>query len=226
MAGLFPWRRLHPGRQIGAGKCGAVLRTPGIQRRGAQLPFGTPASLAGWPQDVGAVYRWVRANGAQFGGSIERLFLAGESAGACHLAAATLLTRFHAAEGPPLSGVALISGVYNARLELLARRQFGVASPDPRNEAYFGTDFERYAGMSLVELIDAAPFPLLITYAEMDLLQMQVQAGELFSRLVTRHGFSPELRVIRGHNHLTQGYAINTGDEALSDVLLEFLRKP
>jgi len=178
------------------------------------------------PEDVGAVYRWVRANGAQFGGSIERLFLAGESAGACHLAAATLLTRFHAAEGPPLSGVALISGVYNARLELLARRQFGVASPDPRNEAYFGTDFERYAGMSLVELIDAAPFPLLITYAEMDLLQMQVQAGELFSRLVTRHGFSPELRVIRGHNHLTQGYAINTGDEALSDVLLEFLRKP
>jgi len=35
-----------------------------------------------------------------------------------------------------------------------------------------------------IELIDAPPFaPLLITFAELDLLQMQVQAGELFARL-------------------------------------------
>jgi triacylglycerol lipase len=53
---------------------------------------------------------------------------------------------------------------------------------------------------------------------------MQVQAGELFARLVTRHGYRPQLRVIRGHNHLTQVYAVNTGDESLSAPLLEFLR--
>ena len=53
---------------------------------------------------------------------------------------------------------------------------------------------------------------------------MQVQAGELFARLVTDHGYSPQLRVIRGHNHLTQVYAVNTGDESLSAPLLEFLR--
>jgi acetyl esterase len=111
-------------------------------------------------------------------------------------------------------------------LEKLAREQFGVATPDPRNEAYFGSDFAHYRQMSTVALIDAPPTaPLLITFAELDLLQMQVQAAELFARLVTDHGAKPQLRVIRGHNHLTQVYAINTGDESLSAPMLEFLRE-
>jgi acetyl esterase len=54
-------------------------------------------------------------------------------------------------------------------------------------------------------------------------LQMQIQAGELFARLVTNHGFTPQLGVVRGHNHLTQVYAVNTGDESLSAPMLKFL---
>ena len=181
-----------------------------------------------WPagaEDVIAAYQWVRQNAAQLGVDPNRIFLAGESAGAAHVAAATLVRRFHPKEGLVIAGTVLISGVYNAHLERLARVQFGVTTPDPRNEAYFGSDFEHYRQMSTVELVDAPPIaPLLITYAELDLLGMQVQAGELFARLVTHHGYSPQLRVIRGHNHLTQVYAVNTGDESLSAPLLEFLR--
>ncbi|MBV8804713.1 MAG: hypothetical protein JO042_06690 [Sinobacteraceae bacterium] len=117
----------------------------------------------------------------------------------------------------------MISGVYNVHLEKLARRQFGIPTPDPRNEAYFGPDAALYSGMSTLELIDAPPLPLWISYAELDLLQMQVQAGELFGRLVCRHGFSPEIRVVPTHNHLTQVYAVNTGDESLSAPVLEFM---
>jgi acetyl esterase len=181
-----------------------------------------------WPagaQDVIGVYRWVRHNAAQYGLDPARIFLAGESAGAAHVATATLIRRFHPPEGLFVAGVVLISGVYNPVLEKLAREQFGVATPDPRNEAYYGSDFERYRQMSTIELIDAPPLaPLLITFAELDLLQMQVQAGELFARLVTQHGFKPQLRVIRGHNHLTQGFAVNTADDSLSAPVLEFLR--
>jgi triacylglycerol lipase len=181
-----------------------------------------------WPagaEDVIAAYVWMRKHAARFGADPDRIFLAGESAGAAHVAAATLVRRFHPPEGLIIAGTVLISGVYNAHLERLARGQFGVTTPDPRNEAYFGADFERYPQMSTVELIDAPPFaPLLITYAELDLLGMQVQAGELFATLVTHHGYSPQLRVIPGHNHLTQVYAVNTGDESLSAPLLEFLR--
>jgi acetyl esterase len=181
-----------------------------------------------WPagaEDVIGAYLWVRQNAAQLGVDPNRIFLAGESAGAAHVAAATLVRRFHPKEGLVIAGTVLISGVYDVHLERLARVQFGVTTPDPRNEAYFGSDFERYRQMSTVALIDAPPTaPLLITYAELDLLGMQVQAGELFAKLVTEHGYSPQLRVIRGHNHLTQVYAVNTGDESLSAPLLEFLR--
>jgi acetyl esterase len=179
-----------------------------------------------WPagaQDVVLSMEWVRQHAAEHGGDAGRIWLLGESAGATHVASAILLRRFHPPQGLDIAGAALISGVYNLELERLARSQFSITTPDPRNEAYFGSDFERYPEMSIVDQIDAKPIPLLITYAELDLLQMQVQAGELFARLVTRHGFAPELRVIRGHNHLTQFYSLNTTDESLSEPLLQFL---
>jgi acetyl esterase len=181
-----------------------------------------------WPagaEDVVAAVQWVAAHAAVYGGDPQRIYLLGESAGAAHVATATLLQRFHPPGGLRVAGAVLVSGVYNVQLEKLARRQFGVATPDPRNEAYYGSEADRYPAMSIVGLIDAEPFPLLITYAELDLVQMQVQAGELFARLVTRHGFAPEIAVIRGHNHLTQVFAINTGDESLTGPVLQFLRR-
>jgi triacylglycerol lipase len=182
-----------------------------------------------WPagaQDVASVLAWARENVAAHGGDPDHIVLAGESAGAAHVAAATLVTRFHPPEGLRIAGAFLASGVYNAELELLARAQLGIATPDPRNEAYFGTDFARYRAMSTVELVDAAPFPLAITYAELDPVQMQAQAGELFARLVTRHGFAPRIGVIANHNHLSQVYSINSGDDALAGPLLAFVRAP
>jgi acetyl esterase len=181
-----------------------------------------------WPagaEDVIAVYRWIRDNAEQYGLDAQRIILAGESAGAAHVAAATFIRRFHPAGGLSIAGAILISGVYNPVLEKLAREQFGVATPDPRNEAYYGSNFDSYQSMSTIALIDAPPsVPLLITYAELDMLQMQVQSCELFARLVTDHGCNPRLYVVRGHNHTTQTYAINTGDESLSAPMLEFLR--
>jgi triacylglycerol lipase len=180
-----------------------------------------------WPagaEDVSSVLAWARANVGAYGGNPDRIVLAGESAGAAHVAAATLVKRFHPAEGLKIAGAFLASGVYNAELEFLARAQLGIATPDPRNEAYFGTDFASYRAMSTVELIDAAPFPLAITYAELDPVQMQAQAGELFARLVTRHGFQPHIGVVAHHNHLSQVYAINSGDDALAAPLLAFVR--
>ena len=180
-----------------------------------------------WPagaEDAAAVFAWAREHVARRGGNPQRIILAGESAGAAHVAAASLIQRFHPAGGFNPAGVALISGVYNAGLELRARRQFGVATPDPRNEAYFGADLAQHAGMSTVDLVDAAPMRLFISYAELDPPQMQVQAGELFARLVTRHGYDPEINVVPGHNHLSQVYAVNTGDESLSATLLKFVR--
>lgn len=181
-----------------------------------------------WPagaQDVASAWAWAFANVQALGADPERIYVAGESAGAAHVAAATLISELRPSHVPsPRAGV-LISGVYNVQLEKVARRQFATPSPDPRNEAYFGSDFARYPAMSTVERIDVAPFPMLITWAELDPPQMQVQAGELFARLMTQHGFDPDLAVIRGHNHLSQLEAINTVDEVLPTVLLDFMNR-
>jgi triacylglycerol lipase len=182
-----------------------------------------------WPagaEDAASVLAWARANVAAHGGDPDHIVIAGESAGAAHVAAATLIRRFHPPEGLKIAGAFLASGVYNVELELLARAQLGIATPDPRNEAYFGTDFARYRSMSTVELVDAAPFPLAITYAELDPIQMQAQAGELFARLITRHAFNPSIHVIANHNHLSQVFSINSGDDALAAPLLAFVRDP
>ena len=106
----------------------------------------------------------------------------------------------------------------------MACRQFGAPSPDPRNDAYFGPDTADWDAASIVDHIDAAPFPLLIAFAERDLLQMQVQAGELFARLVSRHGFAPELRVLREHNHFSTGLSIGTDDSSVSGLVMELVR--
>jgi triacylglycerol lipase len=181
-----------------------------------------------WPAgavDVVALYEWLTSDVAKYGGDAQQIFMIGESAGAAHIATATLIRRFYPKAGLHIAGLVLISGVYDVELEHRARRQFGVATPDPRNEPYFGSDFERYREMSTIQLIDAAPVPVLITYAELDLPQMQVQAGGLFTSLVTDHGFDPDLQVVRGHNHLTQVYSVNTGDESLTHLICEFLNK-
>jgi acetyl esterase/lipase len=180
-----------------------------------------------WPsgaQDVISVWQWLQSHAGRFGGDPSRIVLAGESAGAAHVAAATLLRRFQP-PGFQLAGAALLSGPYNAELEGRARQQLGITSPDPRNEAYYGPDLSQWAAASVVDHIDARPFPLWIGFAERDLIQMQVQAGELFARLVCEHGFAPELRLLREHNHFSGGYSVGTEDDSLSGPLAAFVRE-
>ena len=192
----------------------------------AVLPNYRLAPESHWPcgpEDVVAVWRWVRAHAERLGGDPTRVILMGESAGAAHVAAASLCRAFQPA-GWCITAAVLLSGPYNARLEGLSRAQFGISTPDPRNDAYFGAEPAASDAATIVDHIDAAPFPLLIGYAERDLLQMQVQAGELFARLVSRHGFSPALHCWREHNHFSQGYSFGTGDRTVSGPVADFIR--
>ncbi|NQD58277.1 alpha/beta hydrolase [Pseudomonas sp. CM25] len=176
------------------------------------------------PEDVVGVWRWVQEHGAAYGGNPEGVVLMGESAGAAHVAAAALRSELQP-NAWRIRGAILLSGPYNVRLEGMAHAQFGIATPDPRNEPYFGTDKSLWDRASTVDNVSAEPFPLLISYTEQDLIQMQVQAGELFARLVSKHGFSPDLLVVSQHNHFSQGYSFGTADGSVSGPIVNFVRR-
>lgn len=181
-----------------------------------------------WPagaEDVATAVGWVQRQAVQWQGNGQQLFVIGESAGAVHVATSSLITRFGEAAKwrYPLAGIALISGPYDVLLDLLAQNAFRQPQPDPFNGAYYGKDTASWSSKSTVDKLDAAPFPLFISYAELDPPQMQVQAGAMVAALVKQHGFSPCLEVIRNHNHLSQIYSINTQDDALGQPLLSFL---
>lgn len=204
------------GERANAGRCLAAQQIVTI------LPNYRLGPDHRWPagaEDAAAAFAWVLAHADALGVDPARIYLGGESAGAAHAAAAGLVARF----GVRPAGLLLSSGVYNVELESLCRVQFGIATPDPRNDAYFGTDMNAMRAMSTVRLVDVAPLPVWISYAELDPVQMQVQAGELFATLVTQHGFAPEITCIAGHNHLSQVYAINTGDASLSGPMRDFI---
>ena len=189
------------------------------------LPNYRLAPAAQWPagaEDAAAALAWTCTHIGEHGGDAARVFLGGESAGATHAGTAALIERFRH-PGTAIAGAVLVSGVYNAELEWKARRQFGTPTPDPRNEAYFGTDFAGYRSRSALRLIDAAPFPVMLTYAELDPPQMQVQTGQLFAELVTEHGFAPDLHVVPAHNHLSQLFAINVQDDTLGELIVAFV---
>lgn len=175
------------------------------------------------PQDVVAVWRAMREHAQAWGGDPAHIVLVGESAGAAHVAAATLMTRFQP-PGWQVAGAALLSGPYNAGLEAQAAPALGIAAPDVRNSAYFGDHPAKWAEASIVNQVDAEPLPLLIAAAERDLLQMQVQAGELFARLVTQHGFAPELHWWPGHDHFTPGASLGSDDPSVTGPLAAFVR--
>lgn len=61
------------------------------------------------PEDVARLWSWLQAEVARHGGDARRIVLAGESAGAAHVAAAVLTRRFQPA-GWALAGAALMSG--------------------------------------------------------------------------------------------------------------------
>ncbi|MEN9891095.1 MAG: hypothetical protein RLY78_1390 [Pseudomonadota bacterium] len=175
------------------------------------------------PEDVVRLWAWLQDAVAAHGGDPRAVVLAGESAGAAHVAAAVLMRRFQPAHWAP-AGAVLCSGPYDARLEGLAREAFGIETPDPRNEAYFGPEPAAWDAASIVDHIDAAPLPLWISWAERDLLQMQVQGAELYARLVSRHGWQPQLRWVAEHNHYSGGFSIGTADDGISAPLADFVR--
>jgi len=169
-----------------------------------------------WPaaaQDLGAAVQWVSESIAAHGGNPARVFLMGHSAGAAHVAGYVAHRQLHGPQGAGLAGAILVSGLYD-----LTSMQ-----PGAPEKAYFGEDASKYAERSPLAGLVAAPIPLLVAHAELDPPVFQQQAGQLNDTLC-KVGRCPRRVPLAKHSHMSEMYAINTADTALSGEILAFVQ--
>jgi acetyl esterase/lipase len=165
-----------------------------------------------WPagaEDVAAAVGWLRANIAAYGGDPDRIVVAGNSAGATHVA------DFVAGHGGDLAGVvgaALISGIYTAR----------PAAPGAAPHPYYGVPDPVQASLPcLVE----SHVPLLFTVAERDPDRFHAAVAEVVAAWAARHGTVPDLVWVDGHNHMSAVGSLGVDEAALGVPLARFVER-
>jgi len=167
-----------------------------------------------WPagaQDVAAAVDWIRNNIAGYGGDPGKIVVAGNSAGAVHVAS------FLAGQGggslDGVSGGALLSGIYDL---------------DPANRGelehiYYG-DTPAETASTLPGLLDC-PVPLLFTVAEFDPPNFHAQAAGVVAAWQAKHGRTPDLVWVEGHNHMSTIASLGIDEPALGVPLARFIER-
>ena len=169
-----------------------------------------------WPaaqQDLGAALVWVRQNIAARGGDPSRIYLMGHSAGAAHVAQYVGHPQFHVVPGGGIAGAIMVSGLFD----------HASAEVNPPLQAYFGREASVYAARSALPGMAASRLPMLLAYAELDPSDFHRQAGQARAVLCEAKRCPPLLQ-LRGHSHMSEVYAINTPDTALTDAIKRFVR--
>jgi acetyl esterase/lipase len=170
-----------------------------------------------WPagaEDVAAAVAWTRENIATYGGDPDRVIVAGNSAGATHVA------DFAAGHGGDLAGVrgaALISGIYT-------ERPAGPTAPTAPPHPYYGDAVSDPVTASLPCLVESH-VPLLFAVAERDPDRFQAAAAEVVAAWLARHGTVPNLVKVDGHNHMSAVGSLGVDEAALGVPLARFVER-
>lgn len=169
-----------------------------------------------WPsgaESVSHAVEWVRANIDDYRGDPERIYLMGHSAGGNHVANYVFRPSLSSASGLSVAGVIVASPA----LEL---DPLGPAEP---YAAYFQNDLNSWAEIRLLENIETASVPTLITVAEFDPKPFYQATARLYARLVDDFGASPRFRQIPGHGHISYITAVGTSDRVFIEEALDFI---
>lgn len=164
------------------------------------------------PEDISRIISWLKVNANKYGGDPNQIFLMGHSAGARHVAAYTFLEKFHAASGEDgVKGAILVSGNYRPNINRKVDRD------------YFGEDASIYAERTTLNHLDGRRIPVFVVDAELDLGVVKRSSAELVEALCKLDGKCPRNAEIKGHNHMSVIFHLNTADESLSPNILSFI---
>ncbi len=171
-----------------------------------------------WPsgaEDVAGVVGWLKANAATHRGDVNRIFLAGNSAGAMHIAGYVFHEEYQVKDDG-VAGAILIS---SPSVALVGRPL------DPARDAlYFGTDPARHAAMSAVNHVGGRKIPLFLSVGELDMPLVHDQNRQLIAALYERDKLLPSFKTALGHNHISIVEHIGTADESLGPDIIEFMK--
>lgn len=172
----------------------------------------------GGGEDVARVVGWAQEHISGYGGDPQALTLFGNSAGGLHVATYLFRESLQPRGGPEVAAAVLLSIPCTLPHE------------GPREEvtkAYFGAEgaqIDANSPLGLLRTYEGDPVPLLFMTAEYDPEEIERPSVKFLSAYGEKYGVLPQFFQVPGHNHLSTVLSLNTGDPALADPLLNFLR--
>ncbi len=167
-----------------------------------------------WPsgiEDLAAAVAWLKANAARFGGDPSKIVLWGHSAGAAHVADYVASAAKRNADAG-IAGAVLTSGFYDLGTEVSVWK------------VYYGEDVATYAERSSLPGLVATNVPLFVNDAELDPDMFQEDTAKLVTARAAA-GRPLEHVHLAGHSHISETYAVGTGDRSLAGPVLQFVRR-
>ena len=171
-----------------------------------------------WPSGAEAVHaavEWIHANIGDYRGNPAQLYVYGHSAGGNHVANYVFRPSLSSTQGDRVAGAILASPA----LQL-------PDAPDEVGSDYYDVDGRSLAEMRVLDNIETASIPVLITVAELDPRDFHRSTAQLLTRLIEDFGAQPRLRQMQGHGHISYVSAIGTSDRLLEEELVDFMLSP
>lgn len=169
-----------------------------------------------WPsgiEDLQLLLRFLREQGPALGLQPRHIILMGQSAGAAHVAACVAHPAAYATDGLGLSGLVLLSGLYD----------WTSLEAGPLERAYLGDDPSLYAARSsLPGLLDCG-LPLLVSLAELDPPVFGQQGLQLLTAWQRKHGRLPQFVYASGQNHMSVAMALGLEVDLVGPQLKAFI---
>ncbi len=166
-----------------------------------------------WPQaaeDIAKAVKWLNENRAHN----QRIYILGQSAGACHLSTYLTGEDFHEHAATHIAGAVLMSGFYDAR---------GPMSPGARS--YFGENSLQCDERSPILATPRIKTPVLLTLAQYDPAGMALQTLALASQLTQTQQSSPPLAWLKDHNHVSTVLSIGSPQDDVGDLITQFIKE-
>ena len=174
-------------------------------------------------EDVAAALDWVRTHAVELGGSPQRIFLVGHSAGGAHVATYLADPALAARRSTPVAGAVLISA-----------RVVANVLPDNPNaagvRAYFGDDAALYAERSPLTHAEHIDVPLMVVVAEHENPYLDAYGAAFFERVAQarqrtgRPARAPRFVQMLRHNHTSVVAHFDSGETLLGDAMRDFFR--